>query len=202
MLFRSLGCYYLTLARDEMKGDGKTFGTIDDVLLALDAGVLETQTKIKLRWRGDLIDLTLEHNTQDVMRATTRENVDLLLETTAGRVIFNERLTRDGLPFVNGVMKKKGLQSLVTFCSATRSFNIVVVRAPRILSVVVTSGTNVTLQWESFPGKTYRVQSKDDLATGSWNSLGNDVPATGPVSTANDTMGVSQQRYYRVLLLD
>ena len=111
-----LGCYYLTLARDEMKGDGKVFGTIDDVLLALDAGVLETQTKIKLRWRGDLIDLTLEHNTQDVMKATAREKVDLLLETTAGRVIFNERLTRDGLPFVNGVMKKKGLQSLVTFC--------------------------------------------------------------------------------------
>ena len=40
----------------------------------------------------------------------------LLLETTAGRVIFNERLTRDGLPYVNGVLKKKGLQSLVTFC--------------------------------------------------------------------------------------
>ena len=32
-----LGCYYLTLARDEMKGDGKVFGSIDDVLLALDA---------------------------------------------------------------------------------------------------------------------------------------------------------------------
>ena len=111
-----LGCYYLTLARDEMKGEGKVFGTIDDVLLALDAGAVETQTKIKLRWRGDLIDLTLEHNMQDVMRATARENVDLILDTTVGRVIFNERLTRDGLPFVNGVMKKKGLQNLVTFC--------------------------------------------------------------------------------------
>jgi DNA-directed RNA polymerase subunit beta' len=111
-----LGCYYLTLARDEMIGDNKVFGTIDDVLLALDAGVVETQTKVRLRWRGDLIDLTLEHNTQDVMRATIRENVDQIVETTAGRVVFNERLTRDGLPFVNGVLKKKGLQSLVTFC--------------------------------------------------------------------------------------
>ena len=50
------------------------------------------------------------------MRANIRENVDLVIETTAGRVIFNERLTRDGLPFVNGTLKKKGLQSLVTFC--------------------------------------------------------------------------------------
>lgn len=111
-----LGCYYLTLARDEMKGEGKVFGSIEDVLLALDAGVLDTQAKIKLRWQGDLIDLTLEHSSQDVMRATPRENVDLIIETTAGRAVFNERLTRDGLPYVNGVLKKKGLQSLVTFC--------------------------------------------------------------------------------------
>ncbi|QQS32147.1 MAG: DNA-directed RNA polymerase subunit beta' [Acidobacteriota bacterium] len=110
-----LGSYYLTLARDGMKGEGKAFGSIDEVLLALDAGVVETQTKIRLRWRGELIDLTLEHDPQDVMRATVRENTDQLVETTAGRVIINERLTRDGLPFVNGVLKKKGLQSLVTF---------------------------------------------------------------------------------------
>ena len=50
------------------------------------------------------------------MRATVRENVDQVIDTTAGRAIFNERLTRDGLPYVNGVLKKKGLQSLVTFC--------------------------------------------------------------------------------------
>ena len=111
-----LGCYYLTLARDEMKGDGKIFNSIDDVLLALDAEVIETQTKIRLRWRGDLLDLTVEHHNQDVMRAIVRENVDRVIDTTAGRVILNERLTRDGLPFVNGTLKKKGLQSLVSFC--------------------------------------------------------------------------------------
>ncbi|HXG86567.1 MAG TPA: DNA-directed RNA polymerase subunit beta' [Pyrinomonadaceae bacterium] len=110
-----LGCYYLTLDREELKGEGKSFNTVDDVLLALDAKAVETQTKIKLRWKGDLIDLTKEHNTQDVMRAVSRP-VDSLIETTVGRVILNERLTRDGLPFVNGTLKKKGLQSLVSFC--------------------------------------------------------------------------------------
>ena len=110
-----LGCYYLTLGRDELKGENKIFNSIDDVLLALDAGVVETQSKIRLRWKGDLIDLTLEHNSQDVMRANIRE-VDQIIDTTVGRVIFNERLTRDGLPYVNGTLKKKGLQSLVTFC--------------------------------------------------------------------------------------
>jgi DNA-directed RNA polymerase subunit beta' len=110
-----LGCYYLTLGRDGLKGEKKAFNSIEDVLLALDAGVIETQSKIRLRWRGDLIDLTTEHHNQDVMRANVRENVDIMLDTTAGRAIFNERLTRDGLPFVNGTLKKKGLQSLVTF---------------------------------------------------------------------------------------
>ena len=51
------------------------------------------------------------------MRATVRENVDRVIDTTAGRVILNERLTRDGLPFVNGTLKKKGLQSLVSYLS-------------------------------------------------------------------------------------
>jgi DNA-directed RNA polymerase subunit beta' len=92
-----LGCYYLTLGRDEMKGANKVFGSIDEVLLALDAGVIETQSKIRLRWRGDLLDLSMEHHNQDVMRATGRENVDRVIDTTAGRVILNERLTRDGL---------------------------------------------------------------------------------------------------------
>ena len=111
-----LGCYYLTLGRSELKGEGKAFNSVDDVLLALDAGIVETQSNIRLRWKGDLIDLTLEHNTQDVMRATVRENEDRVIDTTVGRVILNERLTRDGLPFVNGTLKKKGLQSLVSYC--------------------------------------------------------------------------------------
>lgn len=111
-----LGCYYLTLDRDEMKGDGKAFNSVEEVLLALDAKSVETQTKIKLRWTGDLIDLPKEHNSQDVMRATPRPIKNTLIETTVGRVILNERLTRDGLPFVNGTLKKKGLQSLISFC--------------------------------------------------------------------------------------
>ena len=110
-----LGCYYLTLGRDEMAGEGKAFNSIEEVLLALDAGVIETQTKIRLRWKGDLLDLNTELHNQDVMRAIVR-NVNRVIDTTAGRVILNERLTRDGLPYVNGTLKKKGLQSLVSFC--------------------------------------------------------------------------------------
>jgi DNA-directed RNA polymerase subunit beta' len=110
-----LGCYYLTRDKKGAKGEGRVFATREEVLLALDAKEVTTQTPIKLRIRGDLIDLTQEHDTQDVMRAAVQENVSRVVNTTVGRVIFNEQIARD-LPFINGTLKRKGLQSLVSYC--------------------------------------------------------------------------------------
>ena len=52
-----LGCYYLTKARPGTKGEGRTFASIDDVLIALEMGEVETLTPIKLRYTGKVIDL-------------------------------------------------------------------------------------------------------------------------------------------------
>ena len=139
-----LGCYYLTLERTEMTGEGKSFNTIDEVLLALDAKAVATQTKIRLRWKGDLIDLTKEHNTQDVIRATPRP-VNNLIDTTVGRVILNERLTRDGLPFINGTLKKKGLQSLISFCHLKLGHDQTVVMLDDLKSLGFLSATKAGL---------------------------------------------------------
>ncbi|HEY0077274.1 MAG TPA: DNA-directed RNA polymerase subunit beta' [Pyrinomonadaceae bacterium] len=110
-----LGCYYLTRDKPGAKGEGRIFTSTDEVLLALDAKEVTTQTPIKLRIQGDLIDLTQEHDSQDVMRATVQENVRRVINTTAGRVIFNDQIP-PGLPFINGTLKKKGLQFLVNYC--------------------------------------------------------------------------------------
>ena len=53
-----LGCYYLTKAKSGAKGEGRAFGNPDDVMLALEAGELETLSPIRLRYTGDLQDLT------------------------------------------------------------------------------------------------------------------------------------------------
>ncbi len=110
-----LGCYYLTRDKPGAKGEGRVFASLEEVLLALDAKEVTTQTPIKLRITGDLIDLTQEHDTQDVMRATVQENVRRVINTTVGRVIFNDQIP-PGLPFINGTLKKKGLQSIVNYC--------------------------------------------------------------------------------------
>jgi len=110
-----LGCYYLTRDKKGAKGEGRVFASLDEVLLALDAKDVTTQTPIKLRITGDLIDLTQEHDTQDVMNAAVQENVKRVINTTVGRVIFNDSIPV-GLPFINGTLKKKGLTSIVSYC--------------------------------------------------------------------------------------
>jgi DNA-directed RNA polymerase subunit beta' len=113
-----LGCYYLTKAKTGAKGEGRAFAGIDDVILALEAGELETLTPIRLRYSGPLQDLTTARDDQDVLHTEVQDVANKIINTTVGRVIFNTALPR-GFPFVNGMLKKKGLQQLVQRCYLT-----------------------------------------------------------------------------------
>ena len=110
-----LGCYYLTKAKNGSKGEGRAFGNNEDVLLALDAGELETLTPIRLRYSGMLQDLTTARDDQDVLHTEVQEVKKQIINTTVGRVILNAELPA-AMPFVNGLLKKKGLQQLVQKC--------------------------------------------------------------------------------------
>lgn len=110
-----LGCYYLTRSNTEDKFAGRKFSTLDEVVLALDAGEVHTQTPIKLMFSGDLVDLEQERDDQDMIRATSRKAVNRVIDTTVGRVIFNTHMP-EKMPYINGTLKKKGLTSLVNYC--------------------------------------------------------------------------------------
>ena len=107
-----LGCYYLTKAKAGAKGEGRAFGNNEDVVLALEAGELETLSPIRLRFTGQLLDLTTARDDQDVIHTDAQEVKGKIINTTVGRVLLNEQLPA-GMPFVNGLLKKKGLQQLV-----------------------------------------------------------------------------------------
>src|ERR1700745_3085686 len=110
-----LGCYYLTKAKSGAKGEGRAFGNPDDVMLALEAGELETLSPIRLRYTGPLQDLTAARDDQDVLHTEVQEVQNKIINTTVGRVILNAQIPA-GMPFVNGLLKKKGLQQLVQSC--------------------------------------------------------------------------------------
>jgi DNA-directed RNA polymerase subunit beta' len=113
-----LGGYYLTLGKAGAKGEGRVFPDFDSVLLALDAGEVETLSPIKVRYSGPYINLDTQLDKQDVVHAELEELERELIDTTVGRVILNMHLPKE-IPFVNGLLKKRGLQDLVGYCFIT-----------------------------------------------------------------------------------
>jgi DNA-directed RNA polymerase subunit beta' len=109
-----LGVYYLTRPRPGAKGEGRTFGSVDEVLMALDSGEVETQTAIRLRYSGPLIDMTTAYDEQALMHAEAIEAKNHMLNTTVGRVLLHDYMPKE-FPFINGLLKKKGLGQLVSF---------------------------------------------------------------------------------------
>lgn len=84
-----LGLYYLTAEIDGGLGEGKLFDSIDEVLYALDRKTIEIRAKIQYI-----------HN-------------ERLLETTAGKLIFNQLLPVD-YPFVNRPLTSKTINELIS----------------------------------------------------------------------------------------
>jgi len=85
------GIYYLTKERPGAPGEGRLFADPDEVRVAYDNEEVDLQARIRLRWRGSVI------------------------ETTVGRTLLNE-VVPEPLRFVNREMKKKEITSLVSEC--------------------------------------------------------------------------------------
>jgi Tol biopolymer transport system component len=62
---------------------------------------------------------------------------------------------------------------------------------------------HIRITWESAPGRSYRVQYKDDLNQTNWNEVSVGVGIYGSTATCEDTSaGQSGQRFYRVTLIE
>jgi len=109
-----LGCYYLTLEKKGKKGEGRIFGSEEEVLLAMENKEVSLHSLIKLRFKGSFMNLFVYYDDQAVMTCPVTEIDNRLIETTPGRIIFNSILP-EGIPYVNGMLRKKGLESLVFY---------------------------------------------------------------------------------------
>jgi len=109
-----IGCYYLTTENYMARGAHMTFASPEEVFQAHSQGYVGTQAPIQMRYSGELLDLVSQGGSQDLMHADKIEVQNMLLETTVGRVLFNQELPEE-MPFINGQLKKKGLQNLVAY---------------------------------------------------------------------------------------
>src|SRR5688572_8934556 len=100
-----LGCYYLTVQSDDEKGAGRAFSSADEVIMAAQLGQVHVQAPVK-------VELDLYDGATDDGTAQSHPEV---VETTAGRVIFNQVLPRE-LGFSNRAMDRKALKEIIARC--------------------------------------------------------------------------------------
>ncbi|MFI7588097.1 DNA-directed RNA polymerase subunit beta' [Spongisporangium articulatum] len=102
-----IGLYHLTLGRDdEPTGEGRAFTSVAEAIMAFDAGTLDLQATIKLRFSDVVPPVGWE------APEGWAEGDPITLETTLGRTLFNETLPVD-YPFVDVVVDKKVLSAIV-----------------------------------------------------------------------------------------
>jgi hypothetical protein len=81
--------------------------------------------------------------------------------------------------------------------SATQTF-VVTVAPPASVNI---AGNTVSLSFPTVPGRTYRIEYKNDLNAATWTLLLTAV-AGGSTLPASDTLGATPQRFYRIEQLD
>ncbi|MFC1703478.1 DNA-directed RNA polymerase subunit beta' [Candidatus Omnitrophota bacterium] len=104
-----LGTSYLCKERFSAKGEGKIFANAGETTVALDDGVINLHAKIKLRIKEPVWQEETEGKQEEV------ETKSRIIETTAGRIIFNQLLP-EGFGFVNEPLGKKRIGEIVSDC--------------------------------------------------------------------------------------
>jgi len=99
-----LGVYYLTVMSDGLKGEGRAFGTMDEAELAYELGLIDIHARIKV--------LTQTYFDDNGLRYSDDQPRERVIETSAGRVIFNRALP-EGMRFINELLNKAAVNSLI-----------------------------------------------------------------------------------------
>ena len=92
-----LGLYYITKPLPGAKGEGMTFYGPEEVIISYNEGRVALHTEIKVRIPKDFLDST---------KGTE------IIETTVGRVIFNQVVPHE-VGYINEILTKKSLRDII-----------------------------------------------------------------------------------------
>jgi len=107
-----IGLFWLTTEKDGADGEGRTFSTLSEAIMAYDRGELDLQARVQIRVKD--IPPPRGWQAPDGYEA----GQPYRLETTLGRALFNETLPAD-YPFVNFEVGKKQLSVIVNELAET-----------------------------------------------------------------------------------
>ena len=103
-----LGVYYMTIDREEA-GTGKVFSSVDEAMMAYDAGIVGIHSPIKVRIERE-VNGVMEHR---------------IVDATVGRLIFNEPIPQD-LGFVDRSDPDHLLDLEVTFTTGKKELGKII----------------------------------------------------------------------------
>ncbi|MGH2604406.1 MAG: DNA-directed RNA polymerase subunit beta', partial [Dehalococcoidia bacterium] len=106
-----IGLYHLTHMRDGMAGEGRIFSSDAEAVMAYDNGELHPQAKVKIRL-PEVTGVDDAMGKPAAMPDGWEPGQSVLLETTLGRVLFNETLP-EGYHFVNYEIRKSQLSAII-----------------------------------------------------------------------------------------
>ncbi len=118
-----LGSYYLTLSKDGEMGEGKVFRDFNEALMAYQDGVISIHAKIKVR----------------VTKEIGEEKIQSLIDTTVGKIIFNEHIPQD-LGFVDRSKPENALKLEIDFKVGKKELGKIIDRC------IKSHGTTVSAQ--------------------------------------------------------
>ncbi|HIV17439.1 MAG TPA: DNA-directed RNA polymerase subunit beta' [Candidatus Alectryocaccobium stercorigallinarum] len=118
-----LGIYYLTQERPGDKGEGSIFKNINEAILAYENGYITLQAKIKTR-----VTKTLEDG----------RSVTDIIETTLGRLLFNEIIPQD-LGFVDRSIPGNELKPEIDFLVAKKQLKKILEKVIDVHGATVTA---------------------------------------------------------------
>ena len=102
----SLGCYWLAKIKQGAKGEGSFFGEPSEAILAYEFGEIDLKAKIKVK----------EKAIKPYVKKNPKANGEIdntgFMETSVGRILFNEALPED-FPFQNSEIRVKNLETIV-----------------------------------------------------------------------------------------
>ncbi|WP_300643854.1 DNA-directed RNA polymerase subunit beta' [Nocardioides sp.] len=142
-----IGLFWLTSDREGEPGEGRVFSSPAEAIMAFDRGEISLQSRVKVRLDDIVPPLDLE------LGADWEESRVITLDTTLGRILFNDTLPAD-YPFENGEVGKKRLGQIVN--DLAERYTKVVVAAS--LDALKDAG----FRWATFSGVTVSI---DDVTT-------------------------------------
>ncbi len=128
-----LGLYYLTKDKINGKGEGRSFVNAQEVLIAYNDGLVDLHSRIKVKvdhvWGDEKPSLVISQNQVIELDDQVRAEKDkkkagaqkegykpkLTIETTVGRIMFNELLP-EGFGYVNKTLDKKQTGTVISDC--------------------------------------------------------------------------------------